>query len=241
MIIKPLPTVNAHIQKLEEYLQLPNLTATQRQQLQTDIRNRKAGWAAEKDAAYQIGLQFHTATNIMVLHDLRFDVDGYIVQIDHLLLNRFLEFILIETKSFAEGLAINAQDEFTRFYNGKPQGMASPYAQSLNHITLLKRFLSARVNMPKRLGIALSPSFVPFVAVSSTARIQRPAGKLSPAAASIMKIDQIKERYNDLNTEDTISSAFSSMAKLVSSDTIKAIALELAACHTPPPLQRDLR
>ena len=44
-----------------------------------------------------------------VIHDLRIECEGRVAQIDHLLIGRFLDIWVCETKNFSEGIAINEQ------------------------------------------------------------------------------------------------------------------------------------
>ncbi len=79
----------------------------------------------------------------MVLHDLRLECDGRVAQIDHLLMNRFLEIYVCESKRFAEGVAINDQGEFSAFYGSKPYGVPSPVQQNKRHMVVLESVTSA--------------------------------------------------------------------------------------------------
>jgi hypothetical protein len=67
----------------------------------------------------------------------RIECDGRVAQIDHLLINRVLEFYVCESKRFGEGIAINDQGEFTAFYNGRACGVPSPLGQNRRHIAVL--------------------------------------------------------------------------------------------------------
>lgn len=77
----------------------------------------------------------------MVLHDLRIEEAGRTAQIDQLLVNRFLEFYVLESKSFGNGIAINEQGEFTTWIGNRPVGTASPIEQNRRHIDVLDDLL----------------------------------------------------------------------------------------------------
>ena len=58
----------------------------------------------EAEAAYEMEFHYGASKNWMVLHDLRLECEGRVAQIDHLLLNRFLEIYVCESKRFSEGV-----------------------------------------------------------------------------------------------------------------------------------------
>ncbi len=60
-------------------------------------------------AAYEIDFHHKASRNWAVIHDLRLEYRGRVAQIDHLLINRWLEFWVCESKHFSEGVAINEQ------------------------------------------------------------------------------------------------------------------------------------
>ena len=82
----------------------------------------------------------------MLLHDLRFVIDGEVLQIDHLILNRMGSVYLLETKNYACNLVINERGEFTAEYESARFGIPSPIEQSLRHEKVLRQSL-------ERLGI----------------------------------------------------------------------------------------
>src|SRR5215204_5537741 len=118
------------VTELEELLDRPDLPQATRRRVEAEIRNIQAGERAERDAAYHIELYFGRSENWASIHDLRIEVDGLAAQIDHLLLDRVGEIWVCESKSFAEGVSINDHGEWSRWWHGRPDGMASPIEQN---------------------------------------------------------------------------------------------------------------
>ena len=58
-------------------------------------------------ASIYLDQYFKGAENHVLLHDLRFVVDGDVAQIDHLIINRGFGMYLVETKNYAGSLAIS--------------------------------------------------------------------------------------------------------------------------------------
>ena len=68
-----------------------------RKQIDTDLRNLRAGIKGEKESAYLIDFHFAENNNWMGLHDLRFEHGNQVAQIDHLLINRWMECYVLDT------------------------------------------------------------------------------------------------------------------------------------------------
>lgn len=230
MIIKEADDRNSDLELLKSLAGRPDATEDQRKRIQQEIRNIQAGAKGEAEAAYELGFHYGSSKNWMIIHDLRIECEGRVAQIDHLLINRFLEFWVCESKHFAEGIAINEHGECSAFYGGKAYGVPSPIEQNRKHIAVLASvFKSGLVKPPTRLGFTIKPTFESVILVSKRARISRPKTKLDGLDA-IIKNDQIKSRIDKaIDSDINVLNA----AKIVSSETIEEFARNLAAIHTP--------
>jgi hypothetical protein len=88
-------------------------------------------------------VRYGESRNWAIIHDLRVEFGDLVAQIDHLVINRWLDIWVCESKHFSEGVAINNHGEFTAFFNHKPYGVPSPIEQNERHILILKRILDA--------------------------------------------------------------------------------------------------
>jgi hypothetical protein len=230
MIIKEADEKKSQIAILETLASRRDASADVRKRIEQEIRNIRAGIKGEEEAAYEINFHFGASKNYAVIHDLRIEVEGRVAQIDHLLIGRFLDIWVCETKNFCEGIAINEQGECSRFYNNKPSGIASPFEQNKKHIMVLDSlFKTGIVQLPKRLGFSIKPNMTSVVMVSKNARISRPKTKI-PGVESIIKSDQFSsliERAND-NYNNPLT-----VAKLIEADTLENFARAIAAQHKP--------
>ena len=197
-----------------------------------DFYKLKSGIKGEKDAAHLINFDYgDTNKNWCVIHDLRLEHAGRVAQIDHLLINRFMDFYVLESKHFNEGIRIKESGEFEKWNGFKKsfEGMASPIEQNERHIKVLKDVIST-IDLPIRLGIRIDPNFRSLILISATARIDRPK-KFD--ASRVIKVDQLKKTIGDQIDELGVIATFASAAKLVSSGTIEYIARQLASRHSP--------
>ncbi|MEK9817093.1 MAG: nuclease-related domain-containing protein, partial [Limnobacter sp.] len=168
--------------------------------------------------------------NWAVIHDLRIEHKGRVAQIDHLLINRLMEIWVCESKHFHQGVSINEQGEFVSFTGSQAYGIPSPLEQNRRHCSLLQAmFDDGVVPLEKRLGFSIKPVIKSLVLVSSKARITRPS-KSFPGLDEIIKVDQIKAKLDQAMDDDNNPL---NLAKLVSSETVKAFAERLVALHKP--------
>lgn len=147
-------------QYLAELEQVANGSGPQAKQAAKELNIRRAGIRGEAQAAYLIDFDFRDSDNWAVIHDLRLEHRSRVAQIDHLLINRWLDVYVLETKSFSSGLKITEDGEFLRWndYRNKYEGMASPLEQNTRHIQVLKDVMDT-IAMPERMGLRIMPTF----------------------------------------------------------------------------------
>jgi hypothetical protein len=230
MIIKEADEKKSQIATLEALATRRDASPDVRKRIEQEMRNIRLGIKGEEEAAYEINFHFGASKNYAVIHDLRIEVEGRVAQIDHLLIGRFLDIWVCETKNFCEGIAINEQGECSRFYNNRPSGMASPFEQNQKHIMVLgSLFKTGMVQLPTRLGFSIKPRMTSVVLVSKSARISRPKKKIV-GVETIVKSDQFSSMIDRAN--DTDNNPLT-IAKMIGSDTLENLARAIAAQHKP--------
>lgn len=228
MLLKKADDKATDLQILDALLKQPGTPPETCKLIEREIRNIRAGLKGEAETAYELEFNFH-GRNWLIIHDLRIEHKGRIAQIDHLLLNRFLQVFVCESKRFSEGVAINAQGEFAAFFGSKPYGIPSPIEQNRRHILVLDEvFNSGAIDLPRRLGFKLKPELESFILVSKSARISRPKTAIA-GLANVIKTDQFVSRIN----KDMDASSPLKMAKVISPETLEALGQQLIALHKP--------
>ena len=231
MIIKFADDKQAEIQTLQNLLSHPQVNSNTKKRIEQEIRNIRAGVRGEEEAAYEMQVHWGDSKNWMIIHDLRVEHGGLVAQIDHLMINRVLEFWVCESKHFSEGISINPQGEFTAFYGSKAYGVPSPIEQNNKHLLILNRiFESGIVKLPKRLGFTMLPDLKSLVLVSKHARISRPRTKLD-GLNTIIKNDQLYNAIQKSNEED--GGSLLQLARVIGSDTLEELAHEIIKLHKP--------
>ena len=235
MLIKEADSHQSDLDELNALLALPHVNADTKQQIRQEIRNIQSGIKGETDAAFQINFHYENSHKWAVIHDLRLEFEGHAAQIDHLLINRFLEIYVCESKRFAEGIGFNEHGEFYRYSQGKPYAIESPIEQNNRHILLLQRlFNSGEINLPTRLGFRMKPSLHSLILIANTSAIRRPKNsKKVDGMDRIIKVEQLLKRRDQDLKEENFLHTFSSVNKLISTETLQILAENLADLHTP--------
>ncbi len=230
MIIKQPDEKKSQIAALQALQARRDTSLETRKRIEQEIRNVKAGIKGEAEAAYEIDFHFGPSKNYTVIHDLRIECDGRVAQIDHMVINRFLDIWVCESKHFSEGIAINDHGECSAFYGGREYGVASPFEQNRRHIMVLKAAIkSGLAKLPTRLGFAIKPTMHSVVLISKNARISRPKAKID-GMDSIIKNDQFRS-FVDRATDGDKNPL--TIAKLIGPDTLEGFARSIAALHAP--------
>lgn len=229
MLIKQADDASALLATLEMRAQGGGADA---KRAETELRIRRAGLRGEREAAYLIDFDYAASQNWAVVHDLRLEHGGRVAQIDHLLINRWMDVYVLETKSFNAGVKITDDGEFLRWndYRKTYEGMASPIEQNERHIAVL-RDVMARIELPVRLGVRIAPSFHSFVLISPKAKVFRPKRF---DTSRVIKADQLKKAiWRDIDNENGLLSLLKTAAKIVSGETVEFVAKQFAALHRP--------
>lgn len=228
MILKEQDDRIADVEALQRLLSHPEMDERGRRRIKEQIRNLESGDLGEAQAAYLLKVHFGISRNWVVINDLRIEHEGLVAQIDHLLINRLLEFWVCESKRFSNGVKINEHGEFITFRDGVPRAAASPIEQNSRHLIVLQHVIaSGALHLPTRLGFRIKPQLRSLVLIAGGA-IRRPKNAV-PGLDSVIMADQIKARID--RAMDT-GNPFD-IAKVVSQDTLEDIARQVLALHRP--------
>lgn len=189
MLIKSPDDHTKRLRLLDALGKSDRLDVRQKAWLRNEYYRLKPGLAGERDAAHYLDLSISHGQNHAVLHDLRLETDGMVAQIDHLIVNRFLMFFLLETKTYSGSLHINEHGEFMVEYpNERRYGVPSPLEQSRRHETVLRKVLE-KLGITGRAGS--NPTFIHVVMVHPKAVIERPPAEKFDTSM-VIKADQFR-------------------------------------------------
>ncbi|UFS72266.1 NERD domain-containing protein [Geomonas sp. RF6] len=231
MIIKNSDDRGTDVMELHRLLQY-QISAKQRFLIEREAKCIGSGVRGEESSAYYINFRYHDSPNWAIIHDLRLEFKGFVAQIDHLLINRFLDIYVLESKNYYYGIKISPEGEFLA-WNGKSYvGIESPIEQNKRHISLLEKVVNQRELLPTRLGITMPAAYHNYVLVAPNSRIDRPAAAKFDASMVIKAdalVESIGKRVDAMGVVNTLATA----AKMVSTETLETFARSLARLHRP--------
>lgn len=230
MILKSADDKAKRLALLQEMQRSSLLDARQKQWLREELSRLRKGIQGEKDSAHYLDAYFKDGKNHVVLHDLRFVVDGEVAQIDHMAINRGFGIYLFETKNYSGSLCINEQGEFTAEYEDGSYGVPSPIEQSKRHERILRKVL-AQLGIESRVGSAHECHHV--VLLHPKAIIKRPP-QASFDTTNVIKADQFPTWHAKF-VDKTLGfgKVLVGIANLRSMETLQEWGEKLARQHRP--------
>jgi len=232
MLIKSADDKSRRLALLQDLQKSPLLDAGQKEWLRVELRNLSAGIKGEREAAFHLDGHYKDGQNNVLLHDLRFVLDGETAQIDHLVINRTGYMVLIETKNYSGDLEVNAHGEFTVHYGKERYGIPSPYEQSRRHARILGKLLE-RLEISTRTDKL--PEFHNVVMMHPQANIQRPDAKAFDTSF-LIKADQFRAWHEKLVDGFSTGGVFKAIFNIRSPDTIREWGEKLKRQHRPQDL-----
>jgi hypothetical protein len=228
MILKEQDDRWRDIRILEGFLNDPRCDLRVKGRVEDEIRKLKAGDRGERMAAHVLDTHLGKNTNWIVLHDLRIVHDGEVAQIDHLLVNRLLDFWVLESKNFANGVKINDHGEFVTFVDNRPRGADSPIEQNRRHLAILQRMIDGGgLVLPTRLGFTLKPRLRSLILISGGS-ITRPRVPV-PGLETVIRSDQA---VTYIEQADARGNALD-LARLIGQERLGQLGEQLKALHQP--------
>lgn len=227
MLIKSKDGRLEDIQELNRLLSL-NITAKQRFLIERELKCLVSGERNEQNSAYYLDFRYKDSLNWALIHDLRIEHRDRVAQIDHLLISRFLDVYVLESKNYYYGIKITEEGEFLVWSGKGYQAIESPFEQNQRHIQALQSSVEDRNLGPKRLGFAIPISFRNVVLVSPTSNVLKPKAATFDLS-TVVKADAFVSVVDKVMDKKSIIEA----PKLVGSDTLRDFSEKLARLHRP--------
>lgn len=227
MLLKQKDSRDNDIKELNRLLEL-NPTAKQRFLIERELKCLQSGERNEQNSAYYLDFRYKDSKHWVVIHDLRIEHRGRVAQIDHLIINRFLDVFVLESKNYYYGIKVTPEGEFL-VWNGKTyQAIESPLEQNNRHIQALQMAVEDRNLGPKRLGFTIPIAYRNIVMLSPTSKIIRPDNAPFDLS-SILKADAFCSFVGKEVEKKSIIEA----PKIIGSDTLQEFGEKLVKLHRP--------
>jgi len=226
-IIKETDSIKPRLDTLQQIAdQAKSTNPAVYKQVINEIRNRKAGHAAETHAAFMLGKEYRDHPYSVLVNDLRLDMDGDLAQIDHVAVSAFGIVNLFETKSFSTGLKVDQDGTCWTWKGRQSLEIPSPLRQSQRHESSLRKALES-------CGYEVI-EFRHFVLVDYKARLDKPRKGFE----NFCRPDRISEARQQVSLG--VASTFRALGRLatgksLSKDVLCELGHQLAAMHKPLP------
>ena len=232
MALKSADDKSKRLALLEDLQHSAALDFTQKKWLREELMRTKKGIQGERESAYYLDHYFQDAENHVVLHDLRFVIEGEVTQIDHLIIARAGSIYLLETKNYACNLVVNDRGEFTAEYENSRFGIPSPIEQSQRHEKVLCK-LFERLDIVGR--TQKQPDFHHVVMLHPKATIERPDAKKFDTS-NVIKSDQFPTWHKGFVDKIGIGTVLKLALNLRSLETTTEWGEKLKRQHRPADL-----
>jgi len=227
MILKTKDSRKSDILELNRLLSLKP-TAKQRFLIERELKCLMSGERNEQNSAYYLDFSYKNSPNWAVIHDLRIEHRGRVAQIDHLIINRFLDVFVLESKNYYYGVKITEEGEFLVWDGKTYQAIESPYEQNQRHIEALRQAITDRNLGPSRLGLTIPISFRNIILISTTSKLVKPSSSTFDLSC-VIKADAFVSFADKSVDKKSIIEA----PKIIGSDTLREFAEKMVRLHRP--------
>lgn len=142
--------------------------------IERELRNLDPGENGGYSAAHFINFYCADSPYWAIIHDLRIENNGCATHFDHVLINRFFDIYLLDSKNYSYSLKITADGEFLVFDGRQYQSIDSPIEENEKRIRSIEEALRENKILPKRMGIPIWPKIESYVVVSPKSNVLRP-------------------------------------------------------------------
>ncbi|HOI15727.1 MAG TPA: nuclease-related domain-containing protein [Geobacteraceae bacterium] len=227
MILKSKDSRQSDIQELNRLLNMKT-TAKQRFLIERELKCLMSGERNEQNSAYYLDFSYKDSKNWALIHDLRIEHRGRVAQIDHLIINRFLDVFVLESKNYYYGVKITEEGEFLVWDGKTYQAIESPYEQNQRHIEALRQAIVDRNLGPSRIGLAIPIRFRNIILVAPTSRVVKPSSSAFDLSC-VIKADAFVSFADKSVDKKSIIEA----PKIIGSDTLREFSEKLVRLHRP--------
>lgn len=233
MLLKSADDKSKRLTLLDDLQCSQMLDSFQRKWLYDEFMRLEKEIQGEAESADYINQYFkEDSKNYVILHDLRFVIEGEVTHIDHLIITRASNIYLLETKNYPCNFIINAHGEFTTEYEGVRLSIRSPLEQSQRHERVLCKFFE-HLSISGR--TQKLPEFYHVVMLHPHATIERPASKVFDTS-NVIKVDELAVWHKNFSDQSGFHSLLKNTLNRRSTKTIKEWGEKIMQLHRPADL-----
>jgi hypothetical protein len=198
MLLKDCDSREYDVLVLEVLAQNATLSTQERQQVLRMLRGVRAHQERRRSLARFLNTLFESRDDWVVLHDLRLEGDDGVIELDHVLINRLMQFWVLDASCFDLPLTISPFGELSAHQGPSVEQGASVGQGSLEDIgevvqsgdelrltpspllalkeqqQCFRRWLESSGLLPSRLGMVLQPQLTHRLVIAAEEQVSRP-------------------------------------------------------------------
>jgi hypothetical protein len=232
MIIKDRDPAEKAVAQLTDLLSL-DLSSTKKFLVERELKRLNPTGNGGKTASHFINFYCADCPDWAIIHDLKIESNGFATHIDHILINKFLDIHLFESRSYNDNIKITADGEFLVFDGRQYRPVNSPLDENIKRTEVLADLLTENKILPRRLGIPLKPKISSYVLVSPGANIIRPPETVYDTSSVVTADYLTKTLLRQLERLKRAFERIKRLPKAFTADTLAKVAAKLAAMNKP--------
>ncbi|MEE4265384.1 MAG: nuclease-related domain-containing protein, partial [Desulfobacteraceae bacterium] len=223
------------VAQLTDLLSL-NLSSTKKFLIERELKRLNPAGSVCRTASHLINFYCADCSDWAIIHDLEIESNGFATHIDHILINKFLDIHLFESRNYNYNIKITADGEFLVFDGHQYHPVDSPLEENKKRIRVVADLLTENKILPRRLGIPLQPKISSYVLVSPGADIIRPPETVYDTSSVINADYLTKTLLRQLERLKRAFERIKGLPKAFKAGTLAKAAAKLAAMNKPSPI-----
>ena len=232
MIIKDRDPAKNAVEQLTDLLSL-DLSAAKKFLIERELKRLNPQKNGSHSPAHFINFYCEECPDWAIIHDLKIESNGFAVHIDHLLINKYLDLHLFESRNYNDNIKITADGEFLVFDGNQYQAVNSPLEENEKRIQVLADLLAENKILPKKMGIALKPRISSYVLVHPAVNVIRPPEAVYDTSSVVSADYLTKTLLRQLERLKKTFLRIKRLPKAFKADTLAKVAARLAAMNKP--------
>ena len=232
MLIKDRDPCEKAVAQLSDLLSL-DIGTTKKFLIERELKRLKPRGNGSHSPAHFINFYCEECPDWAILHDLKIESNGFAAHIDHLLINKYLDIHLFESRNYNDNIKILADGEFLVYDGRQYQSVNSPIVENEKRTQVLADLLVENKLLPKRMGIAPKPRISSYVLVHPAANVLRPP-ETAYDTSSVVSADYLtRTLLKQLKRLKKTLVKLKRLPKALKTDTLAKVATRLAALNKP--------
>jgi len=232
MLIKDRDPAERAVAQLTDLLSL-NLSSTKKFLIERELKRLNPAGNGAQTASHFINFYCGDCPDWAIIHDLKIESNGVATQIDHILINKFLDIHLFESCNYHNRIKITADGEFLVFDGHQYHSVDSPLEDNQKRTQMLADLLTENKILPKRLGISLKPKIVSYVLIAPDAEVVRPPATVYNTSSVVTANCLTKTLLRQVGRLKRTLERIKRLPKAFKKDTLAKVAVKMAALNKP--------